>query len=91
MKMKSAVCDDNDHDSCSGKFYNYDGISRKKIMVLGGISREPLSIAICFGKRFHSWHGDLVNTRIFVTYGCSMLGCIIPKYGYRYCRNVIFR
>jgi len=23
-------------------------------------------------KKFHSWHGDLVNTRIFVTYGCSM-------------------
>jgi hypothetical protein len=32
MKMKSAVCDDNDHDSCSGKFYKYDETSRKKIM-----------------------------------------------------------
>ena len=30
--MKSAVCDDNDHDSCSGKFYKYDDTSSKKIM-----------------------------------------------------------
>ena len=29
--MKSAVCDDNDHDSCSGKFYKYEETSRKKI------------------------------------------------------------
>jgi len=27
--MKSAVCDDDDdHDSCSGKFYKYDDVSR---------------------------------------------------------------
>ncbi|MFL6315322.1 MAG: hypothetical protein ACJ73C_01100 [Nitrososphaeraceae archaeon] len=29
--MKSAVCDDNDHDSCSGKFYKHDDISKKNI------------------------------------------------------------
>ena len=29
--MKSAVCDDDNHESCSGKFYKYDDTSRKKI------------------------------------------------------------
>ena len=31
--MKSAVCDDNDHDSCSGKFYKYDDTSKDQGIV----------------------------------------------------------
>ena len=34
LKMKSAVCDDDHHELCSGKFYRYDDTSRKKIMEL---------------------------------------------------------
>jgi len=29
--MKSAVCDDEDRELCTGKFYKYDDRSRKKV------------------------------------------------------------
>ncbi|MFL6330820.1 MAG: hypothetical protein ACJ705_07365 [Nitrososphaeraceae archaeon] len=42
--MKSADCDDNDHDSCSGKFYKHDDISKKKI-------KEPCSCSCHYKKK----------------------------------------
>jgi len=42
--MKSAVCDDNDHDSSSGKFYKHDDISKKKI-------KEPCSCSCHYKKK----------------------------------------
>ena len=38
--MKPAVCDDNDRDSCSGKFYKYDDTSRSYGIVFLFISLQ---------------------------------------------------